>query len=64
MVMQVGSTGQTISQTPQPTQGSWTTGRLALAAVRGKDRLDRDGALERTFADAEIALGDIVGMSR
>jgi hypothetical protein len=26
----VGSTGQTISQTPQPTQGSWTTGDLRL----------------------------------
>ena len=36
--------------------------RLALAAVRGKDGLDRDGALDRAFADAEIAFGNVVGM--
>lgn len=37
-------------------------GRLAFAAVRGKDRFDRNGALERTFADAEVAFGHIVGV--
>jgi hypothetical protein len=34
--MQVGSTGQIISQTPQPTQGSCTTGDLRLVPSGAK----------------------------
>ena len=57
-----GSVGQTISHTPQPTQGSCTTGDLDHFAVLARDGVERNRALDGAGAHAQVAYLDIEGM--